>query len=496
MASVAKSYKELDTDSTNVSSDAYRAPVVLMVSGGADSTALFSMALEEKVDIQDGLGPTYINKSRLFVIHVNHQLRGNDAVRDEKYVISLCEKHDIPYKIVRADVAGLARSEGDGNVENMGRVIRYGEANKLADELSDEWGVDRKYARILSAHSASDRAETFMMNAIRGTGVSGLSSIPQIRGRVVRPLFNYSHDELKKYLIDRGIPWVEDETNKDTHYLRSFVRYEVLPVLKKKNPRVVESLASTAQLLSDEDAFMERHAASEFDRIVTVKSSNLLALDINELALLDVAVARRVVRYAILQLNAEARIESQHIEQALVIVANKHGSAQICEGIDVRCAQGLLYFNIPDKNQTVNTGYLSVPGKFNLGGNKFVEASLLEVGEGQNPVDLAREFAQKTKSQVVLLDWGKVGATGGKLWIGPLNTGDTMCPLGMNGKSKKLVDVLREGGVPASQKLSIPVIRTSNREQVVLLGSIRADERFRCEKTSSVLIQLKFINLI
>ena len=159
MASVAKTYKDLDVDNTNLCADMYRAPVVLMVSGGADSTALFSMALQEKLDIQDGLGPSYIDRSRLYVIHVNHQLRGNDAVRDEKYVISLCEKHNIPYKIIRADVASLAKSEGDGNVENMGRVIRYGEANKLADRLSDEWGVDRKYARILSAHSASDRAE-------------------------------------------------------------------------------------------------------------------------------------------------------------------------------------------------------------------------------------------------------------------------------------------------------------------------------------------------
>ena len=212
--------------------DELRAPVILMVSGGADSTALLVMAATSSLDIDDGRGCARIARERLHVLHINHQLRGLDADEDEEFVRGLAEEYGIPCTVERVDVAAVAAKTGD-NVENVGREARYAAAARIANELSEQFGTPRSAARICTAHNANDRAETFFMNAIRGSGASGLSSIPRRRNRIVRPLLDKTHDELCEYLRMRGIVWREDDTNRNTAYLRAFVRHEVLPVVER-----------------------------------------------------------------------------------------------------------------------------------------------------------------------------------------------------------------------------------------------------------------------
>ena len=99
-------------------------PVILMVSGGADSTALLVLAATSTLDIDDGRGAARLARERLHVLHVNHGLRGLDAEEDEEFVRDLAARYGIPCTIRRADVAALAASTGD-NVENAGRELRY-----------------------------------------------------------------------------------------------------------------------------------------------------------------------------------------------------------------------------------------------------------------------------------------------------------------------------------------------------------------------------------
>mgnify|MGYP000473863393 CR=1 FL=1 len=176
-----------------------------------------------------------------YALPIYHQLRGEDSEGDEEFVRELAQRHGIPCSVTRADVAGLASgvASTDTNVESVGRDIRYAAARELANQLSAEFGTPRSAARILTAHTADDRAETFLMNAMRGSGVAGLSSIPRRRNRIVRPLLGRTHEELCDFLRMRGVVWREDATNADTRYLRSFVRHRVMPPIKEKSPRVV-----------------------------------------------------------------------------------------------------------------------------------------------------------------------------------------------------------------------------------------------------------------
>ena len=214
--------------------DETRSPVVLMVSGGADSTALLVLAVTSTLDIDDGRGVARIARERLHVLHVNHQLRGLDAEEDEEFVRDLAARYGIPCTVHRVDVRALAdqaratQGSADANVESVGREARYAAAAELANQLSQEFGTPRSAARILTAHTADDRAETFFMNAIRGTGPAGLSSIPRRRNRIVRPLLDRTHDELCDLLRMRGIVWREDATNYDTRYLRALDRKSVV----------------------------------------------------------------------------------------------------------------------------------------------------------------------------------------------------------------------------------------------------------------------------
>ena len=319
------------------------APVILMVSGGADSMALLHMAATESLDLGDGAGLARIAKERLHVLHVNHLLRGADADADQRFVQETCDSLGISCTVLRVDVAKLAQ-ECDGNVEEMGRRVRYDAARELAQRLCTEQRVSRQKAKILTAHTADDRAETFMMNVMRGSGMSGLASIPRHRGLIYRPLLNYTHDQLKDWLKARGLDWHEDATNTDTYYLRAYMRHNVLPLLKARNPMLVQTVCKIADLMTDEDDYLEGKAARKLRQITLRKSESSLVLDALKLSSTDVVIARRVVRIVARQLIPEAWLEFRHVDAVLEAVAAGVGVANLPQNLEARVRLGTVTF--------------------------------------------------------------------------------------------------------------------------------------------------------
>ncbi|OUP37894.1 tRNA lysidine(34) synthetase TilS [Olsenella sp. An188] len=471
------------------------APVVLMVSGGADSTALLVLAATSALDIDDGRGTARIARERLHVLHVNHQLRGIDAEEDEEFVRDLSSRYGIPCTIRRVDVSALAAGT-DGNVENAGRTVRYAEAARLANELSRELGTPRSAARIVTAHTADDRAETFFMNAIRGAGASGLSSIPRRRNRIVRPLLDRTHEELCEVLRMRGIVWREDDTNADTRYLRAYVRHELMPVIERRNPRVTASLASTCDILSDEDAYLTSVASRALRDLTRGEKDGLVVLDAGRLAALEVAIARRVVRQALLSVCPDARLEARHVAATLSIVAAGEGSVTVSLGVDVRVQHGLLVMRARRAAPAPSAAWLEVPGRLALSGSRELVARLLPVEPGSDPVGRARAHAREWDGESVLLDAQAAGvdpARGGRLWVDAPHPGEVLCPLGMHGQSKKLSDLLGEARVPLAERAATPVVHVSPTGSVVWVAPLRADERVRCTSATRWLLELTLV---
>ena len=469
-----------------------RAPVVLMVSGGADSTALLLRAATSVLDIQDGRGTAQIARERLHVLHVNHQLRGIDAEEDMEFVQGMAEQFGVPCTVERVDVERLAREKLDGNIENAGRQVRYALANRLADTLSEQVGTPRASARILTAHTANDRAETFLMNAIRGAGPAGLASIPRRRGRIVRPLLDCTHEELCQQLRMSGIVWREDASNADTRQLRAFIRHNMLPQAQTRNSRVVANIASACEILADEDAFLNQMAASTLRTLERRRATGLVALDAARLAAAELCVARRVVRRAILSIAQDCRLESRHIAGVLSLVGAGAGSLTIPMGIDVRVDHGLLFLRTPDASFEQPCGWLEVPGELVLGDGRVLKARMLDLPAGNDASVYAREWARERTSNATLLDAEACGLApdGGQLFVDAPQPGDVLCPLGMHGQSKKLSDLLKDAKVPASERAAVCVVRTAPSGKIVWVAGIRADERARCRPMSRKLVEL------
>lgn len=472
-----------------------QAPVVLMVSGGADSTALLVLAATSTLDIDDGRGKSRIARERLHVLHINHQLRGLDAEEDEEFVRGLADEYGIPCTIRRVDVTAMAKAQGgEGNVENAGREARYAAAAELANELSREFGTPRSAARIVTAHTANDRAETFFMNAIRGTGPAGLSSIPRRRNRIVRPLLEHTHRELCDMLRMRGIVWREDATNDDIRYLRAFVRHEVMPVVERKNPRVMSSLSTTCDILSDEDAYLHAQASRALRDLSRRQSDGMCALDAGRLAAMEVVLARRVVRQAILLVCPAARLEARHVESVLRIVAAGHGSVALPLAVDARVEYGLLFVRTHAEDVGLEGVWLEVPGEVCVQQDgTLVRARLVPADAGADPVGLARVHGQEWAGESVLLDATACGVdatVGGRLWVDAPRQGELLCPLGMHGQSKLLSDLLNDVKIPAADRRFVPVVYSGPRGRVIWVAGVRADERARVVAATRCFLEL------
>ena len=304
------------------------APVLLMVSGGSDSTALAYLACElhEAGDIGE-----------LAMLHVNHQLRGEDADGDARFVAHLAEVLGVPLFSCDIDIAGEAQRTGE-NVEAVARRERYLAANEALESLCLHAAAPLADGRIFTAHTIDDRVESFYMRSIVGTGPGGFRSMRYRNGPVVRPLLEVSREDLRSYLAERkqandqvvedenGNLWREDATNAHTDRFRAYVRHEIVPRAKERNPQLLEVLGRTMNLIADEDDLLEEYAEKlVVDQVVWIEQIGGQTPDYSAGCVLTPALGmeprplrrRVVVRSLGLMLGAEARVETASVEVVL-----------------------------------------------------------------------------------------------------------------------------------------------------------------------------------
>lgn len=239
-----------------------RTPVMLMVSGGSDSTALAYVA-RTLVDA-GALGP-------VAMMHVNHRLRGADADDDALFVEQLAQKLGFSLYLRSIDVGARAAASGE-NLEACARRLRYAAASEALGELCREAGAPIAQGRLFTAHTADDRAENFYMRSIVGTGPGGFRSMRYLNGPVARPFLEVGRADLRAYIEARaqvGLPvvrddagalWREDATNEHTDRFRAYVRKRLVPVAKQRNPHLLSVLTRTMNLIADEDDMLARMA--------------------------------------------------------------------------------------------------------------------------------------------------------------------------------------------------------------------------------------------
>lgn len=327
-------------------------PVLLMVSGGSDSTALLELVCAYTVgELLDGELAVMLARSlpapdRIapFVLHVNHMLRGEDSDADERFVRELCEELGVPCEVQRVDVGALVRSRR-GGMEAVAREERYRLASLALDRACAQVGA--KDGLICTAHTIDDRVETFFMRALVGTGPGGLASIPRVRGNLRRPLLDATREQLRDWLR-RHHPgmcgsqlWREDETNLTGDNFRSRVRRELIPVLRELRPGFEGSLAQTMDLIADEDEALRCQADSIAYRTL-VWDGETASMPVEALRSLSRSMARRVMRACLLVVNPDARLEAGQIDRVLDGLEDEGFTTETSGGLRVNVADGTL----------------------------------------------------------------------------------------------------------------------------------------------------------
>lgn len=285
-------------------------PVLLMVSGGSDSTALALLAAGLRAKGQLGL---------CAMLHVNHHLRGEDANEDAAFVAELAERLEIPLFVCDIDVARLVDAE-HGNVEAVARRERYRAAHDALESLCLHAGVPVAEGRIFTAHTQDDRVENFYMRSIVGTGPGGFRSMRYLNGQVARPLLDTSREALRDFLRGAGQEWREDATNQHTDRFRAYVRHEIVPRAQERNGQLLDTLSRTMNLIADEDDYLQSRSARLVETCVTWVASDCATGCVLEPRFGQAAVVLQ--RRAVLQvlqrmLDSDARVENASIEKIL-----------------------------------------------------------------------------------------------------------------------------------------------------------------------------------
>lgn len=311
--------------------------VIVGLSGGADSTALVSVLNDIKSEYD----------LTLIAAHVNHGLRGEEALRDERFAGDFCKSLGIEYRVLNADVPGMATESGE-SFEACGRRVRYDFFASIAKEVAASGGDPDdaiSKIKIATAHNAQDVAETLLFNLARGSGLRGMCSIPPKRGfedelsnpQIIRPLIDSTREEIEAYLSENDISFVNDSTNFETDYARNRIRHNILPELEKLNSGAVRNIARCAESIRADEAYLSAKSKLLVGR--TCLGDHFLAplLDSAPLAVRSRAIERMLFE------KSGVHPEKQHIDAVCNMLADG-GATQVAGGLYVRVRNGRLDF--------------------------------------------------------------------------------------------------------------------------------------------------------
>jgi len=410
----------------------------------------------------------------LHVAHLDHRFRGEESAAEAQFVRGLAARWSLPATIESSDVPAYSRARGL-SAQVGGREVRY----RFLQHVADAAGANR----IALGHTSNDQAETLLMRLIRGAGVTGLSAIPPVRENIIRPLINITREAVLTYLKENGQDFVTDPSNLKPLYTRNRVRQEVLPILERFNPRIVEALAQAAEVLRDEDAAMEASLAGIWDRTIR-QEVEVVRIDRSEFNGLLPALRRRVLRKALARAGGEETpcLSSVRTEEALAFMAEaQSGRMMELPGGRALTREYDSFFIVQRERVEDLSIPLAIPGSTDVPGPglrvdvQVHEAPVFDDGSPSSRGtgdDVQRPFDENYLWQAHF-DYDKIALP---LYLRSRREGDWFCPAGMDGRSKKLQDYFVDEKVPRGLRSAVPLLATQ-RDLVWVIG-MRTDARF------------------
>lgn len=298
--------------------------VVVALSGGADSVSLLDIIISFKE----------IYNLTVYAAHVNHMIRGKEADGDENFCRLLCKKYNVELFVKSIDVKALAKQQKISE-ELCGRNVRYDFFEELSKKLN---------AKVATAHTASDNAETLLFNIARGTSVSGLCGIVPCREYIIRPLIETTRVQVEDYCKNNNLEYVTDSTNLDDEYTRNKIRHHLIPVLKQINPQFEKSAVKLTENMREIKDCIDFEA----NKAIELCKTNF-GYDCKKLEKLSKAVLCQAIGI-ICKDNGVKNLEQKHISLIIDIISNG-GAVNLCGGYKAIAKQNVL--RIAGKNNSV-----------------------------------------------------------------------------------------------------------------------------------------------
>lgn len=452
-------------------------PLLIAVSGGPDSVCLLHVLSQIRDDL----------KLKLYAVHLNHQLRGEEAEADARYVEEMARRLNIPAIIESRNVLSY-KNKYRLSPEEAAREVRY----TFFAETAARLGTDR----VVVGHTQDDHIETILMHIIRGTGTRGVRGLQpvsrwQMGGNivtVVRPLLAITREETQAYCRANKLEPRSDATNESLAPLRNKVRLQLVPLLREYNPRIAEALLRTAKIADDEIDFIAKLGDIAWAQNAKIKN-NAVIINKDGLKGAHPAVRRYLLRQAIEQLVGNLRdVEAHHIENTLAALGKPAGKM-------IQLPYGLV-FVIEYDNFLItadpaalcpfppfNGEYeLKVPGN-TTAGNWTVRTEIIERKSiGATPINTSAAIGKFT----AYLDYGMVKDN---LTIRTCRPGDRFQPLGMK-SLKKLGIFMIDARIPRAWRSRIPIMCTD--EQIIWVSGYRIDERCKVTAKTKRILKVTF----
>jgi tRNA(Ile)-lysidine synthase len=426
--------------------------LLLAVSGGVDSVVLCELCKQA--------GYNFI------IAHCNFQLRGEESERDERFVKELGVKYAVEVWFQRFDTEKYA-DESKLATQEAARKLRYDWFKRLINaRLNDTVGqesTNKPINYLLTAHHADDNVETLLMNFFRGTGLHGLTGIPEKTGYIRRPLLNFSKDELVAFAKENKLDWVEDSSNLSSKYTRNFLRNEIIPAISKVYPQVKENL------LDDINRFKEienlyKVTVENFVKKLCRKKGNEVHIPIKQL----MGYNNRSLIYEII---SEYGFSEKQVDEVIKLSASESGR----------------YIQSPNNENNIirhRHWFIISPVVSTISENIVIEKEDKKVhfAEGRLQVDETSNQQPATSNNIATVDATEIYFP---LLLRRWKEGDYFYPLGMK-KKKKLARFFIDQKLSRSEKAKVWVIESNQR--IIWVVGQRIDERFKLtEKTKNLL---------
>ncbi len=430
--------------------------ILVAYSGGVDSTALLSVLFELRryfgIDI--------------FLGHFNHRLR-TAALEDERFVRNVAQRYSLPLFVGSEDVRRHAKSKRL-NLEEAGRTLRYAFLARTAQKIGD--------AKIATGHTMDDQAETFFMRLLRGSGLRGLGSIsPIVEGKIIRPLLFVQRKDIEDYIRTKGLEFRVDESNRDRRFARNRVRLDLIPYIQENyDPKIITRISKIVSILQEDENLLERLAQMETKERV-IQRNGKICLDVKEMSVLPLGLARRVVRDFVTKVRGNLRgISFEEIQGILNLkegksfhlkrdLALKRDRNMVCPGDKPARRIEYAYRWNGSKPLTIKELLLTV------------EARRIKRGSSSLMFD---------DNARVYVDGKKVAFP---IMIRNRLEGDRYQPLGTPGH-KKLKEIMRAKNIPLEERRKRPVF--ISREDIVWVLGLPVADQYKIDENSEEIVEI------